>query len=64
MPMNYPPAGNNTSIAYRDIEEEIESAVCRRETSLLFVLLMLGTREYHKNMSLISDLLHIFVTTY
>lgn len=30
---------------YRDIEEEIESSVCRRETSLLFVLLMLGTRK-------------------
>ena len=40
-------ASNQTSHnqAYRDIEEEIESSVCRRETSLLFVLLMLGTRK-------------------
>lgn len=36
---------NGTTHAYRDIEEEIESSVCRRETSLLFVLLMLGTRK-------------------
>lgn len=36
---------------FRDIEDEIESSVCRRETSLLFVLLMLGTRKYSQKKS-------------